>query len=75
MSREGNSADNAPAANCLATLKVEELRHCELNTRDKAGDNVRRCICWYNAHRRHSTLRLLSPATFEAHTRTPTCAA
>ena len=75
MSRKGNCWDNAPAESFFATLKVEELRHFEFNTRDEARDKVLQYICWYNAHRRHSTLGLLSPATFEAQTRTATCAA
>ena len=75
ISRKGNCWDNAPAESFFATLKVEELRHFEFNTRDEARDKVLRCICWYNAHRRHSTLGQVSPATFEAQTRTATCAA
>ena len=66
---------DAPAKSFLATLKVEEPRHFEFNTRGEARDKVLRYICWYNAHRRHSTLGLLSPATFEAQTRIATCAA
>jgi transposase InsO family protein len=68
MSRKGNCWDNAPAESFFATLMVAELRHFAFNTRDEARDTVLRYICWYNAHRRHSTLCLLSPATFEAQT-------
>ncbi len=75
MSRKGNCWDNPPAESFFATLKVEELRHFEFNTREEARDKVLRYICWYNAHRRHSTLGQVSPATFEAQTRTATCAA
>jgi hypothetical protein len=71
MSRKGNCWDNAPAESFFATLKVEELRHFEFNTREEARDKVVLYICWYNAHRRRLTLGLLSPATFEAQSRTP----
>ena len=75
MSRKGNCWDNAPAESFFATLKVEELRRFEFNTRDEARDKVLQYICWYNAHRPHSTLGQVSPATFEAQTRTTTLAA
>jgi transposase InsO family protein len=75
MSQQGTCWDIAPAENFFATLKVEELRHFEFNTRDEARDKVLRYICWYNAHRRHSTLAQVSPTTFEAQSRTATCAA
>ncbi len=75
MSRKGNCWDNAPAESVFATFKVEELRHFEFTAREEARDKVLRYICWYHAHRRHSTLGLPSPATFEAQTRTATLAA
>ncbi len=74
MSRKGNCWDNAPAESFFATLKVEEPRHFEFNARDEARDKVLRYICWYNAHRRHSPLGLLSPAAFEVQSRTATFA-
>jgi putative transposase len=75
MSSKGNCWDNVPAKSSFATPSFEEFRHCESNTREALRDKALRNFCWYNAHRRHSTLGLLSPATFEAQTRTATCAA
>jgi hypothetical protein len=61
MSHKGGGWDNALAESFFATLKVEELRHFEFNTQEEAGDTGLRYICCYNAHRRHSTVGLLSP--------------
>jgi transposase InsO family protein len=48
MSRKGNCWDNAPAESSFATLKVEELRHFESNTREEARDTAMRNSCCYN---------------------------
>ena len=42
MSRKDSCLDNAPAESFFATLKVEELRHFAVNTRDEARDKVLR---------------------------------
>ncbi len=75
MSCKGNCWDYVLAESFFATLKVEELRHFQFSTRDEARDKILRYICWYNAHRRHSPPWPAIPATFEAQTRTATCAA
>lgn len=67
MSRKGDCWDNAVAESFFATIKVEELRHHDFATREHARDAILQYLCWYNAHRRHSTLGLVSPARFEAH--------
>jgi hypothetical protein len=60
MNRKGDCWDHAPAESFFATLKVEELRNFELNTRDEARNTERRYVCSYNAHWRNSPLGLLS---------------
>lgn len=75
MSRKGDCWDNAVAESFFATIKVEELRHHDFATRDEARDAILHYLCWYNAHRRHSTLGLVSPARFESiHTDIPIAA-
>lgn len=75
MSRKGDCWDNAPAESFFASLKVEELAHHDFATRDQARDVILHYLCWYNAHRRHSTLGNLSPARFEANAQPATLAA
>jgi putative transposase len=72
--RTGNCWKNAPTESFFATLEAEELQHFECNARDEGRDKDQRLICWNIAHRRHSTLGLLSPAAFEVQSRTATFA-
>lgn len=65
MSRKGDCWDNAPAESFFATIKREALSGCDFATREQAREAVLNYLCWYNAHRRHSTLGWLSPAQFE----------
>lgn len=65
MSRKGDCWDNAVAESFFATIKAEELRHHDFVSRNQARDAILQYLCWYNAHRRHSTLGLVSPAHFE----------
>jgi transposase InsO family protein len=65
MSRKGNCWDNAPAESFFASIKGEELAHNDFATRSQARDAILHYLCWYNAHRRHSTLGNISPAHFE----------
>jgi putative transposase len=55
----------------LGTLQLELLDTKEWQTRDELANAVFEWIeCWYNPHRRHSSIGMHSPVTFETlHTR------
>jgi transposase InsO family protein len=62
----GSRWDNAHAERSFTTIRIKDRRHFGFNTREADRDSARRWNCRYNAHRRYSTLGLVSPATFEA---------
>ena len=79
MSRTGDCCDNAVAESFFATLKRELVdRPDRAPWPDRAA--ARQAIfdyveVFYNRRRRHSTLRYLSPAAYEAaHQATPAAA-
>jgi transposase InsO family protein len=65
-SRICNWWDDAHAESFFAAVKVEELLHHALASGHLARDNILRCLCSCNAHRRNSTLGIPSRARLEA---------
>lgn len=76
MSRTGNCWDNAVAESFFATLKGELVDRHVWPTRAAARRAIFDYVeVFYNRRRRHSTLRYLSPAAYEAaHQATPAAA-
>ena len=67
MSRAGNVWDNAAMESFFSSLKTERVSRKTYRTRDEAKADVFDYIeCFYNPHRRHSTLGYDSPMAFEA---------
>jgi putative transposase len=67
MSRKGDCWDNAVAESFFATLELELFRGRRWPTKRDVREAVSHFIeVWYNRQRRHSTLKYLSPATYEA---------
>lgn len=51
----------------MATIKKELIHGMTFKTKDQARLEIFSYIeCFYNTHRRHSRIRKLSPAEFEA---------
>ncbi|MBK6917963.1 MAG: IS3 family transposase [Deltaproteobacteria bacterium] len=66
MSRKGNCWDNAVAESFFSGLKTELIYRHAYRTRADAAKAITEWIeVFYNRHRRHSTLGMLSPADFE----------
>jgi putative transposase len=66
MSRRANCYDNALAESFWSTLKTECLHRLHFHTRAEASLAVFDFIdCFYNRHRRHSSLGYRSPIAFE----------
>lgn len=66
MSRRANCYDNAFAESFWSTLKTECLHRAHFQTRADAALAVFDFIeCFYNRHRRHSSLGYRSPIAFE----------
>jgi putative transposase len=62
----GRAYDNAMAESFFATLECELLDRRRFRTQAEARVAIFRYIeGWYNPHRRHSSLGLLSPMTYE----------
>ncbi len=67
MSRAGNVWDNAAVESFFSSMKTERVSRKIYRTRDDARADVFDYIeCFYNPHRRHSTLGYESPIAFEA---------
>ena len=67
MSRKANCWDNAPMESFFATLKKELVHHEDYATREQAKASIVESIETFdNRQRRHSTLKYVSPADFEA---------
>lgn len=64
MSSTGNCYDNAAMESWFGTFKAEASEHFESDNhaRTEIFDYIE---CFYNSHRRHSTLDFLSPRDFE----------
>jgi putative transposase len=66
MGSVGDCFDNALCESFFATLECELLDRHVFETREEATQEVFTFIeGWYNLHRRHSSLGLISPAEFE----------
>jgi transposase InsO family protein len=66
MGRVGSALDNAVAESFFSTLEHELLRKYRFTTRAEARRRVAHWIDdWYNARRRHSACRMLSPINYE----------
>ena len=66
MSRSGNVWDNSVMESFFSSLKIERVHRRGYRTRDEARSDIFNYIeCFYNPHRRHSTLDYVSPAAYE----------
>jgi putative transposase len=66
-SRPGSCHDNAVTESFFSTLKKERVSRMTYHTRRQARLDLYCYIeAWYNQRRRHSTLGMVSPATYEA---------
>jgi putative transposase len=67
MGRVGSCFDNAAAEAFFSTLEWEVLSRHDLRTVDQARAVVLDwCYGFYNNHRRHSTIGMMSPITYES---------
>ena len=67
LSRRGNCYDNAVAESFFATLEKELIEGSKWKSRGEARAALFEYIeVWYNRKRRHSAIRYLSPAEYEA---------
>jgi putative transposase len=70
MGSRGDAYDNALCESFFASLECELLDRSSFLNRSAARVGVFDYIeCWYNPHRRHSALGMLSPLEFEWHWR------
>lgn len=71
MGTVGDCYDNAMMESFWGTMQLELLDSKAWSTRDELANAVFEWIeCWYNPHRRHSSIGMRSPITFETlHTR------
>lgn len=71
MGTVGDCYDNAMMESFWGTLQLEVLDRNPWKNRDELANAIFEWIeCWYNPKRRHSSIGMHSPATFEAlHTR------
>ncbi|GJG84834.1 integrase [Gemmatimonadetes bacterium T265] len=65
MSRRGDCWDNAVAESFFSTLEHELLAGAAFATRAAAYRALAEFVAWYNAERRHSTLKYVSPLQYE----------
>ena len=63
--RTGSCLDNAVAESFFATLKVELVHRLHLPTRAAARQAIFTWVHRYNHRRRHSTIGMIPPVTFE----------
>jgi putative transposase len=72
MGTVGDCYDNAMMESFWGTLQLEILDRQTWKTRDDLANAIFEWIeCWYNPTRRHSSIGMHSPVTFEAHHRPP----
>lgn len=75
MSRKGNCWDNAVAESFFATLQTELLDRQHWTTRRQLAQAIFEWIeVFYNQQRRHSTLGMLDPLTYDRTHRNPSAA-
>ena len=66
MSRHGDCYDNATMESFWGTMQLELLDTRTSKTREELANAVFEWIeCWYNPYRRHSSIGMHSPVTFE----------
>jgi putative transposase len=66
MGTVGDCYDNAMMESFWHTMQLELLDTRTWNTREELANAIFEWIeCWYNPHRRHSSLGMLSPAEYE----------
>lgn len=66
MGSVGDCYDNAMMESFWGTLQLEVLDTKEWQTREELANAVFEWIeCWYNPRRRHSSIGMHSPVTFE----------
>lgn len=67
MGTVGDCYDNAMMESFRGTMQLELLDSKTWQTRDELANAIFEWIeCWYNPKRRHSSIEMRSPATFEA---------
>ena len=67
MGSVGDCYDNATMESFWGTMQLELLDTREWQTRDELANAIFWWIeCWYNPKRRHSSIGMHSPVTFEA---------
>ena len=67
MGTVGDCYDNAMMESFWGTMQLELLDTKEWQTRDELANAIFAWIeCWYNPKRRHSSIGMHSPVTFEA---------
>jgi len=67
MGTVGDCYDNAMMESFWGTLQLEVLDQKQWQTRDELANAIFEWIeCWYNPKRRHSSIGMHSPVTFEA---------
>jgi putative transposase len=66
MGTVGDCYDNAMMESFWHTMQLELLDTSRWNSREELAGAIFEWIeCWYNTHRRHSSLGMLSPAEYE----------
>ena len=66
MGTVGDCYDNSMMESFWGTLQLELLDTKEWQTRDQLANAIFEWIeCWYNPHRRHSSIGMHSPVTFD----------
>lgn len=66
MGTVGDCYDNAMMESFWGTMQLELLDTKAWQTRDELANAIFEWIeCWYNPHRRHSSIEMHSPVTFE----------
>ena len=66
MGSVGDAFDNVVAESFFGTLQLELLDEHHWDTRDQLANAIFDWIeCWYNPHRRHSYVGMLSPIDYE----------
>ena len=66
MGKVGSALDNAAAESFFSTLQQERINNRRYTTRTQARHDIANWIhTWYNQHRLHSTLDMISPINYE----------
>ena len=72
MGSVGDCYDNAMMESAWGTMQLELLDTRIWETREELANAIFEWIeCWYNPKRRHSSIKMESPVTFEGHYQDP----